>query len=400
MELRDALAKATQILCEERSSPTVNYDLDATEVAAGHSGELGLLVGMSAVLNAERSIANIRSQRPRRVQEHPHWWTFKSVNFDLLCALYTKIPANSRLEFVQAMLHNLASAGCGYSKRVIKDPKWNGFVSELPLIAEFCLRNGATDLFIQKLLKVQSSPGKVVLLRHLEDVVALNFTIFTDAQYAELEIFAIRLQADSALQYQQSRGVRLSQTWAGLSVEQPKLFLELAEGAGGLAEECRKARYLYLKGELLEGLNLEVNQDKDAVRSYLQQLGFPETLGRSLDEAERLYHSKGNEFSLKASMGLLRSFLEDLQKEILPAVHARFGGKAPRRWGEGLQYLRTNGVLSQAEEAFAGSLYTLMSDEAVHPIVADREYARLFRNVVIEYALLFLSKLNKLGLKR
>jgi hypothetical protein len=298
------------------------------------------------------------------------------------------------------MLQNLASAGCGYSKQAIRHPNWNGFVSELPLITEFCLRNGATALFLQKLLEMQSSPGKAVLLRHLEDVVALNFTIFTDAHYEQLELVAGRLHADSALQYQQSRGIRLSHTWAGLSVEQSKLLLELAEGAAGLAEECRKARYLYLKGELLEGLNLEVNQDKDAVRSYLQQLGFPERLGRSLDEAERLYHTKGNEFSLKASMGLLRSFLEDLQKEILPAVHARFGGKVPRRWGEGLQYLRANGVLSQAEEAFAASLYTLMSDEAVHPIVADREYARLFRNVVIEYALLFLSKLNKLGLKR
>ncbi len=57
-------------------------------------------------------------------------------------------------------------------------------------------------------------------------------------------------------------------------------------------------------------------------------------------------------------------------------------------------------VFDQAEEAFAASLYTLMSDEAVHPVVADHEYARLFRNVVIEYALLFLSKLDKLGLKR
>ena len=32
--------------------------------------------------------------------------------------------------------------------------------------------------------------------------------------------------------------------------------------------------------------------------------------------------------------------------------------------------------------------------------LAEREYARLFRNVVIEYALLFLRKLEKLGLTR
>jgi hypothetical protein len=70
------------------------------------------------------------------------------------------------------------------------------------------------------------------------------------------------------------------------------------------------------------------------------------------------------------------------------------------RVGDGLAYLRANCVLSQAEESFAASLYTLISDEAVHPLFSEREYARLFRNVSIEYALLFLSKLEKLGLKR
>ncbi len=381
-----------QILHEERSLPTVNYELDPTALAAEHSGDAKLLVGMAALLNSKKKIAIIRSQRPRQVQEHPHWWTFKSVNFDLLCALYTKIPEDSKSGFVQAMLDNLASSGCGRSRPAKLHTNWNGFVSELPLIAEFCLRNGVGDLLLQKLSVVRLSPGKALLLRHLEDTVALNFTIFTDTQYQKLELFAKQLYADSTLRLRQSRAAR--------SVEESRLFLELAEAATGLAEECRKARYLYLKCELLEGLNLEVNQDKDAVRSHLERLGFPQTLVRSLDEAERLYHSKGNEFNLKSSMGLLRSFLEDLQKEILPAAHAKFNGKAPRKWGEGLLYLRTHGVLSQAEEAFAASLYTLMSDEAVHPIIAEREYARLFRNVVIEYALLFLSKLDKIGLKR
>jgi hypothetical protein len=42
----------------------------------------------------------------------------------------------------------------------------------------------------------------------------------------------------------------------------------------------------------------------------------------------------------------------------------------------------------------------LISDEGVHPVVAEHEYARLFRNVVIEYALLFLRKIEKVGLSR
>jgi len=39
-----------------------------------------------------------------------------------------------------------------------------------------------------------------------------------------------------------------------------------------------------------------------------------------------------------------------------------------------------------------------MSDTGVHPLIAEREYARLMRNMSIEYGLLLLTKLNKLGL--
>jgi hypothetical protein len=61
-------------------------------------------------------------------------------------------------------------------------------------------------------------------------------------------------------------------------------------------------------------------------------------------------------------------------------------------------YLRQRNVISQKEEVFVTSLYTLVSDEAIHPLIAEREYARLFRNVVIEYCLLFLTTLEKKGL--
>jgi hypothetical protein len=61
--------------------------------------------------------------------------------------------------------------------------------------------------------------------------------------------------------------------------------------------------------------------------------------------------------------------------------------------------LQQQGFLSKAEERYASALYTLLSDEGAHPIIAEKEYARLARNVVIEYALLFLRILEKRGLK-
>jgi hypothetical protein len=49
------------------------------------------------------------------------------------------------------------------------------------------------------------------------------------------------------------------------------------------------------------------------------------------------------------------------------------------------------------EEAFVTSLYTLVSDEAIHPTVAQREYARIRRNMIIEYGLMFLTVLDRKG---
>ena len=165
----------------------------------------------------------------------------------------------------------------------------------------------------------------------------------------------------------------------------------------GVVELCRKARYFLLKGELLQDVNLEVNQDKKAVESFLQKLGFSQTLSQSLNEADKLQHSSSL-FDLKSSMGHLRSFLENLQTYASARVAKKAGGIVPKTWGEATSFLRQSAILTKPEEGLATGLYTFISDGAVHPLIAEREYARLSRNVVIEYGLLLLRKLEKFGL--
>jgi hypothetical protein len=64
-----------------------------------------------------------------------------------------------------------------------------------------------------------------------------------------------------------------------------------------------------------------------------------------------------------------------------------------------ITYLRQQGFITQQHEAFITSLYTLISDTSVHPLGAEREYARLLRNVTIEYGVMFLTVLDKRGVK-
>ena len=112
---------------------------------------------------------------------------------------------------------------------------------------------------------------------------------------------------------------------------------------------------------------------------------------QSLNVAEQNYRGESDGFELKTCLGHLRSFLEQLHIQACIPIAVSISDPAPpEKWGKATAYLRTNGILSQMEEAFVTSLYTLVSDEAIHPSVAQREYARIRRNMIIEYGLLFL----------
>jgi hypothetical protein len=238
------------------------------------------------------------------------------------------------------------------------------------------------------------SPGLTLLLLQLEEMIALNFTLFTEEEYLQLPpaMLSVRKSISETEKTPKRASTRESNTTYYVCREVPEL-------CSAVSEECRKARYLYLKGSLLPGMNLEVNQDKSTVRTFLEKLGFAPLLIQSLDEAERLYRAAATPFELKSSMGHLRSFLEQLHLQACAIGHGKFGGCLPSKWGEAHQYLRDHGVLTVKEQQFAITFYTLMSDTSVHPLVAEREYARLMRNMSIEYGLLLLTKLDKSGLK-
>jgi hypothetical protein len=396
MELKDALAKARQILDEERAFPTVRYEVDVAGIAESSGKVVAAAVALSA-LSQPNQLAVNRSRRPRSVIERSGMWVLKSENYDLLCALHSRVDSDSRPVFVTSLLHRIGLPGSCLSVANSSYPGIFGYVSELPVISEFCLRNGMTQMFLNAVAEADLTPGIAILLRHLEEIIALNYCVLSDEGQ-------VQLAASITKMFRRFKPVPRRSLdeceFSGKAVRVGWLFDEAKQSVLGLLEQCRKARYFYLKRALSEGLNIEINQDKDAVQSHLKALGFSDPLARSLDEAERLYHDGANEFDLKASMGHLRSFLEGLHNEAFPRLLAKFGGEMPASWGRGLAYLRENAVLSKQEEQFTASLYTIISDEAVHPIVAERQYARLFRNIVIEYALLLLWKLEKLELKR
>src|SRR5260370_32372810 len=155
-------------------------------------------------------------------------------------------------------------------------PGWNNLSSDLPLVAEFLVRNHGKAQLIRILWEGEHIPGYAPLLRQLEEMIALNYTVFTDSDYETLASAMLNSNARAEGKEKEYRKIN------AVSVHWPEIgplsatgrCVEVRAASQSIAEQFRKARYLYLKGSLSEGLNVEVNQDKIAVEQYIQQYGF------------------------------------------------------------------------------------------------------------------------------
>ncbi len=359
MQIKEVIEKAKQILDEERIAPTVQYFASADEKDVPSA---------VAAMAAQMNLPQIRSQHPRAVLENAKMFKFKSTNYELLRALLSQVSESGRTGFVTYVSLRLTwGVGCAKNVYAAVHPKWNTLISELPLAVEFLIRNGGKTQLFEMLTNEKSTiiPGHMLLLLELEDLIAFNFSQFTNDEFEQLSSAAaafgkraVQLAGDY-----RKKNIRDVQ-WPEIGNVNPiSLFTSVANASQGVVEQCRKARYFYLKGALQEGLNLEVSQDKTAVETYLHQFGFTASLVDTLNEADRLYHLQGSPFDSKSTLGHLRSFLENVQKEAMPRIHAKYGGGLCLDWGGGLAYLAKNSILSKAEEQFAVGLYKLISDE-------------------------------------
>jgi hypothetical protein len=241
MNLLDAVGKAEQILDEERVAPTVRYTLAAPVINAAAPSSLAL---------------RERGTHPRTVQEHPEIFIFTSANFDLLCTLLDQVQEQDRNALLAASLSRISNKA-SYRHRpgdVLGAGQWRRCSSELPLVAEFVVRRGDKKPFITNLRNAGGSPGLTLLLLELEEMIALNFTLFADEEYAQLRAAMDDVKRTIAVLNKQPRpsSTLESNTVHHVCREVPLLCDSISEG-------CRKAKFLYLKGSLLPGMNLEIN---------------------------------------------------------------------------------------------------------------------------------------------
>jgi len=390
MDLHEALIKAVQILEEEQVEPTLGY----------RSGDRELELAAQSLLALERN------KRPRTVNENPKLYVFQSVNLNLLVRVFSQVADADRAEFVSTLVRYVRKpiAAVDLKTGGFHFPSFHHKTSALALLAEFCIRTG----YLKELLAATAEPklptaSLAIMLKEIEEMIALNFNLFSDSELASFPSDLAQLRKIAEQQTWLTRGLRGGR---GPTENNPhyqrgfdEVGREIVEAIDGIAEECRKARFWYLKGALQELPNLEIESDKIKVEGFLVKLGFSPDMVRTLNAAESDYKSTASAFELKNCLGHLRSFLEHLHRESAKSIAIAAGQTVDDKWGSATLFLREQGYFTRQHETFVASLYTLLSDESVHPLTAGREYARLLRNVVIEYGVMFLTMLDKRGVK-
>jgi hypothetical protein len=174
----EAEQKAKLILTRERKEPTVHYE-SVPEPPA--------IIGTLYYLTPWQWDFP-RDSRPRKVRENPEEVDFKSESFDLLVAIYDELPGQDKSTFSAELAMRICRSDCFHRKpgETRNAGTAKQCSSELPVIAEFLVRKGSKPEFFQALREANVSPGLSLMLMELEDMIAFNFTVFTDEEYGEL----------------------------------------------------------------------------------------------------------------------------------------------------------------------------------------------------------------------
>lgn len=294
---------------------------------------------------AQIGLATERKERPRQVYEDPKMYVFESTNFNLLVKIFSQVAEADRANFVSTLLNYVRNPiAAHFHKYGSHFPSFSGRTSALSLLAEFCIRTGhLKELLAATAEPKMPTPSLAIMLKEIEEMIALNFNLFSDSELASIPSDLAQLREIAERQTYSARRVLGARGAMTHNPHYQQGFSdagnEIVAAIDGIAEECRKARYWYLKGALQEMPNLEIESDKLKVEGFLLKLGFSDDMVRALNAAESDYKSTATAFELKNCLTHLRTFLEHLHREAAKSIAAAASDTVVDRWGDATIYL-------------------------------------------------------------
>lgn len=232
MTLQETLENATLVLDAERAMPTISY--------------------MAPVLFVDQAAMNSsalaqRGCHPRPVSEDPGYYTLKSRNYDLLRSFCEEHGEDVPLPFLSKICQRLSDPNPFkvVGQDVLGAGRTDRTNSELPLIAEFLVRNGLVCVLLRALPNAPMRPAFTRLLLHIEEMIALDFRLFSNQEYDELRDFVsnTKLKLDELRRQPRISNVLESNYRFHVCNEGPTL-------CDSIAVQCERAKYLRLAASM------------------------------------------------------------------------------------------------------------------------------------------------------
>jgi hypothetical protein len=145
------------------------------------------------------------------------------------------------------------------------------------------------------------------------------------------------------------------------------------------------------------GMTQDITSLQESIRNY----GFNPDLNAILEKIDSELEKRADAFNQTATMRHIRSFFEELHRSVgeeLRRRKPRVGNGTPiHKCGQAIDYLERKRVTTGQFKELARCLYAILSDKGygVHALKASRDYTRLCRNMVVEYAVTLFFELDR-----
>jgi hypothetical protein len=153
------------------------------------------------------------------------------------------------------------------------------------------------------------------------------------------------------------------------------------------------AKYVTTFADRLAAEPPGLSEDIESLKRSIGTFGFGPDLNDVLTKIDDDVHKSKDGFDQAATMKHIRSFFEKLHERIAKELQLRkplTRDDTPlNQCGNAIDYLARKNVITGKIQSLGRCLYAILSDGeyGVHALKATRDYTRLCRNMVVEYAI-------------
>lgn len=173
-----------------------------------------------------------------------------------------------------------------------------------------------------------------------------------------------------------------------------KIDQVVAQAAANLEQTIEHIEFKRFGDALIAGQQ-PARKPASELQNLLAAIGITGEIAHAMEEAETYLYGTGK-FEAKHALDLVRACMEETHRGVIAELEKMTGQKCddPGKDGFRRAYMRRVGFINDAEDQFFSSIYTLLSKEGSHKLLAPKETALVMYSTVKEYLLLLLRRLR------